>query len=320
MTASPVSADEEIAGPDAGAPVAGPVDAVAPHRSGFVAVNRTRLRVWEWGPADGFPVLCVHGAGDHGRMWDGFAPRLAEPGYRAVAVDLRGHGDSGRLAAGEAWSAIALDLCLLARWLSPEPIGLVGHSFGAGVGTYTASVWPEHFAWVVNLDGLGPPEESFAEFDDIAASARRSLANARRAMRGTPRVFATREEMVDRRAEINVRLPRPWVAHLVEHGSRPVAGGWTWKLDPRFHTGMPNDFSLGHLLAEQSLVSRPLLVLTGGEHDTWSEMTDAEVDRRMANLPTGRHRVVEDAGHYVHIEQPERVLAEVVDFVEEVGA
>jgi pimeloyl-ACP methyl ester carboxylesterase len=79
------------------------VDLRAPDRSGFVEVNRTRLRVWEWGDPDGTPVICVHGAFDHGRMFDGLGPGLAELGFRVVTIDVRGHGDSGPCCGRSAW-------------------------------------------------------------------------------------------------------------------------------------------------------------------------------------------------------------------------
>ena len=90
-----------------------------PERATFFEVNRTRLRAWCWGdPADP-PVVLAHGGFDHGRMWDDFAPRLAALGFHAVAIDTRGHGDSGRISSGLMWSAATLDLCELARVLAP---------------------------------------------------------------------------------------------------------------------------------------------------------------------------------------------------------
>jgi len=63
-----------------------------------------------------------------------------------------------------------MDLCLTARLLSDRPAGLVGHSFGGGEATFAASLCPDQFSWVVNLDGLGPPEGELA-MPDIAEAA-----------------------------------------------------------------------------------------------------------------------------------------------------
>lgn len=295
---------------------------VEPTRSGFVDVNRTRLRVWEWGDEADPPVLCAHGAYDHGRMWDGLAPRVAAMGYRVLAPDLRGHGDSGRLGSGMVWNASALDLAMLARHAGP-PVGIVGHSFGGGQALYAAGVWPELFRWVVNIDGLGPPSEVFAEVD-IAEAATRSIASAERVLGGPSRRYAALEEMVERRQGVNVRLPAAWTRHLVEHGARRAddgegdGDGWVWKADPLFGVGFPGEFTLEHLHAENEDVTVPVLLITGAEHDTWSELSPSELQERLEHLRDVRHVVVEDAGHYVHIEQPDAVIAAIASFLREV--
>jgi pimeloyl-ACP methyl ester carboxylesterase len=287
-----------------------------PDRATFVELNRTRLRVWEWGDPDAPAVICVHGAGDHGRMWDGFAPRLAALGHRVLAPDLRGHGDSGRLSSGHVWMASALDLAVLARQAGP-PVGLVGHSFGGGQAMYVAGVWPELARWLVNLDGLGPPAAAFAE-RGLVEAATAGLDGAERARRRPPRRYASVAEMVERRRRVNVRLPDEWLEHLVRHAAVETEGGYVWKTDPVFNIGLPSEFDLEHLRAEHELVRCPVLVLTGAEHDTWSEMSDEEAAERVSHFPDARHHVVAGAGHYVHIEQPEAVLGEIAAFLADV--
>jgi pimeloyl-ACP methyl ester carboxylesterase len=104
----------------------------------------------------------------------------------------------------------------------------------------------------------------------------------------------------------------------VHHGSRAVEGGWVWKLDPLFNLGLPDDFDAERLSAENALDHPPLLVLTGAEHDTWSEMTEEEVQQRLSAWKGAVHRRIPDAGHYVHIEQPDRVMAAIAEFLAEV--
>jgi pimeloyl-ACP methyl ester carboxylesterase len=298
------------------------VHVAEPDRATFVAVNRARLRVWEWGDPDAPAVICVHGAHDHGRMWDGLAPRLAaELGYRVLALDLRGHGDSARLSSGHAWMAISLDLGLLAASFD-APVPFVGHSFGAGLAMYTAGVWPEHVRWVVNLDGLGPGGGGDGEGSgprDWAADAARSFDYAERALLTPGRRYASPEEMVERRAAVNVRLPRAWVEHLVRHGAVEDEGGWRWKADPVFNVGFPGDWDEEGIVAEHELVQCPLLVVTGAEPDTWSDLSAEETARRLAHFRDVRHVAVPDAGHYVHVEQPDAVMSAIRSFVDEVG-
>lgn len=290
-------------------------DLAEPDRSSIVEVNRTELRLWEWGDPDGSPMLLLHGAFDHGRMWDGIAPALAARGSRVIAPDLRGHGDSGRLASGHAWASCATDLGFLIRDLGGE-VGLVGHSFGAGQAMFVAAAWPELVPWVVVLDGLGPPPEAFDQTFDVVELATKSFDVLDRIRRDPPRIYPTRAEMVERRAAINQRLPRPWVEHLVEHGAAPADGGFVWKSDPMFNVGFPGSFGLEHLRAEFGAVTCPILVLSGGEVDTWSELDESQVRERVGWLQAPDHRVIDGAGHYVHIEQPAATLAAIGEFLD----
>lgn len=287
-----------------------------PHRSRSVELNRTTLQLWEWGdPADP-PILCAHGAHDHGRMWDQVAPALAARGYHVVAPDLRGHGRSGPLDTGHAWEVCALDLALLARELG-TPVGLLGHSFGGGLSLYVAAVWPELVRWVVDIDGLGPPSEAFEEEEDLVVAATTAFDALERQLHRAPRTYATIDEMAERRGQVNVRLPADWLRHLARHGARPVEGGWTWATDPVFNVGFPGAFGINVLLEQYAMVDRPVLVLTGTEEDAWTGLPAAELAERIAALGA-RHQAVDGAGHYVHIEEPDVVIDAVVRFAAEV--
>jgi pimeloyl-ACP methyl ester carboxylesterase len=294
----------------------------APDRATFFEVNRTRLRAWCWGDPAAPPVVLVHGAYDHGRTWDGFAPRLVRLGFHVVAIDVRGHGDSGRLSSGMAWGACTIDLCELARALAPAPgtpIGMIGHSMGGGQVFTAAATTPECFAWLVNLDGLGPPAEGFVD-EGIVQMATRSLDEIDKIHSSAPRPWASRAQLADRRGAINIRLPRPFLEHMVEFGTREVEGGFVWKWDPLFRTGVPDGFSLELVLAQYRDVAAPTLVLVSSQEDAWTEVHDDEAARRVAMLQDGRLVSVPDAGHYVHVEQPEFVLDHITRFLDEIGA
>lgn len=281
------------------------------------SVNRGAIRVWGWGDPGDPPVWCVHGAHDHGRMWDDFAPRLAARGLHVRAIDVRGHGDSSRLASGHMWDEAVLDiLALVGR--DGDAAGVIGHSMGAGQVFTAVATAPELFRWAVSIDGLGPPTEAFDQ-GPIAELARESLERSATQLARGIRVWPTREAMVERRGAVNTRLPRPWVEHLVEHGSTPVEGGFVFKTDLRFSLGVPDGFTVEHALADFGHVTVPTLVLMGGEHDTWSDLTDAEIERRTGMLPDARLVTVPDAGHYVHLEQPDTTFAAVCTFLDEVA-
>jgi pimeloyl-ACP methyl ester carboxylesterase len=285
----------------------------APDRADLVDLGPATLRVWSWGDPSAPAVLCLHGAFDHGRMWDGVAPELAAQGFHVVAPDLRGHGDSSRVSSGHVWEASAVDIAVLARRFGT--VGLVGHSFGGGQALFVAAMWPELVRWVVNLDGLGPPASAFDADADLVQASRDAFAALDRLRRSPPRVYASLDDAAERRRRINVRLPGPWLDHLVRHGTRPVEGGVAWKADPMFNIGFPGDFDLEVLLEQYALVECPVLVLTGTEPDTWSDLTDPEIATRVSAL-RAIHHTVDGAGHYLHLEQPDSVMAHVRSFLD----
>src|SRR5262245_23685822 len=63
-------------------------------RDQFVTVNGLRLHYLEWGDAAKQPMILLHGIGRVAHTFDHLAPHFSKD-YRVIAVDMRGHGDSG---------------------------------------------------------------------------------------------------------------------------------------------------------------------------------------------------------------------------------
>ena len=99
----------------------------------------------ECGPADGTPVLLVHGFPDDARTWDRLAPALAADGYRTIAPFVRGFGPT-RFAAGAERTgevaALARDVLALADALGLERFHYIGHDWGARAGYAAAALAP----------------------------------------------------------------------------------------------------------------------------------------------------------------------------------
>lgn len=107
---------------------------------------------WHEPPARPAPaVILVHMLGRSRRDWDSVGSRLAAAGIGALAIDLRGHGESSDAAAdGEAsgYGAMVKDVAAARRYLAgradvrPSQIGIAGASIGANLAALAAAADP----------------------------------------------------------------------------------------------------------------------------------------------------------------------------------
>src|SRR5712692_2009885 len=101
-----------------------------------INANGLRFRALADGPADGVPVLLLHGFPEGAESWGLQLGALAAEGFRAVAPDLRGYGGTDAPEGQDAYRAQPLidDVVGLLDGLHWERAHLAGHDWGALVG------------------------------------------------------------------------------------------------------------------------------------------------------------------------------------------
>jgi pimeloyl-ACP methyl ester carboxylesterase len=103
--------------------------------------------VHSWGPAEGDPVLLLHGFPQNGASWAEVATRLAYRGYRVLAPDQRGYSPGARPEGRRAYALGALvadALAVMDELAGPTArVHLVGHDWGAAVAWQLAARHPE---------------------------------------------------------------------------------------------------------------------------------------------------------------------------------
>ena len=165
------------------------------------------------------PVLFFHGGGQSRSAWRGSAKRVAQAGYYGVAIDLRGHGDSGWAADGDyLLDAYARDVeALLAQF--DRPVTLVGASRG-GQAVLVGGSRHHQRVRLITLADVAPLMR-----DDGVVGIRQFFAESANG-------FATLDHAADTLAR-NLGQPRLGEpARLSRSMRQDEAGRWHWRWDP----------------------------------------------------------------------------------------
>lgn len=271
----------------------------------------------EWGDEDAPPLLLAHGGFDFAGTFDVFAPLLAAGGWRIVAWDHRGHGDSAHTEL-YAWSADLRDALAVLDSVTFEPVPFVGHSKGGGVMLSLAEACPHRLSHLVTIDGLPSPRPRpdvadhertrllDHELTDWLAHRRRAASHMRKA--------GTLDDLAQRRGRMNPRLQFDWLRYLVSVGGREDKDGWRWKLDPTLRFGGFGPHRPSWALERLPGVAAPMLGFLGMQPEPMGWGTTP--DELLPYLPAGaRLETFDDTGHFIHIEKPAAVAECILEFL-----
>ncbi len=275
------------------------------------------IAVHEWGDEAAPPILMAHGGFDFAGTFDVFAPMLAEGGFRVVSWDARGHGDSQHAALYN-WEADLRDSVAVFNSVTFAAVPVIGHSKGGSLMLQLADALPHRVSHLINLDGL-PSRRSFPDVSDhqrtkLMAKDLVSWLDHRRALVDAQRKPGTIEDLAARRGRMNPRLAEGWLRYLVTVGAREDADGWRWKIDPTMRLGGFGPWRPEWSMMRLPDIGVPVLAVLGTAPDPMGWGT-AEADVLSHLPPAGRLVVLEDVGHFLHIERPREVADLVLEHV-----
>lgn len=254
------------------------IGAAPEHRATTVGGVPVHLRCWGEGPG----LVFIHGGAAHSGWWDHVAPFFAGS-YRVVAVDLSGHGDSGRRERYllDPWADEVMAAASAGGVTGPPLV--VGHSMGGWVAASVGVRYADDVAGIAIIDSplLEPPPED---------------EQMRRRQRGT-RTYPTRSAILERFTTLPPQaVVLPYVrAHIAAQSVRAVEGGWTWKFDPRVIAERP---VLRDLLVQLRCRTAVIRSEYGLVPPAMAGTIDALLGHRVpiVELP--------DAGHHPMLDQP----------------
>lgn len=261
------------------------IDRRPEHR--HVVVHGADISYLAWGRVGAPGLVFVHGGAAHAHWWSFLVPLLADS-YRIAAIDLSGHGDSGRRSEGEyRLSTWAAEIMAVADDLGAAgPPVVVGHSMGGFVAIGTAATYGDDLAGIVVLDSpvsAPDPETDAARGGKVFGPLRvyPDLAAALARFRTVP--------------EQAHYLPYV-IEHVARHSLREVEGGWSWKYDPDIF--VPTRSESRDLLQQV----RCRVALFRAEHG----LVTPEIGAYMYDCLGRVAPVVEipEAGHHLMLDQP----------------
>jgi pimeloyl-ACP methyl ester carboxylesterase len=259
-----------------------------------------------WGDDEAWPVLLMHGGGQTRHAWGSAAGALAAGGWKAVSLDLRGHGDSEWALNGDySFTAFAADCVAVADQLGRPPV-LVGASLG-GVAAMLAEGGSDRVVStglvVVDITHRSNPE-GIQRIRDFMSSG----------LGG----FASLDDAADAIAAYTPNRPKRMnPAGLMKVLRQRRDGRWYWHWDPKFlehgRTEVPREDFQALFEAALRNIKVPTLLVRGLLSDV---VTEEGVQDFLEQIPGAKLVDVGDAAHMVAGDQNDAFSRAVIDFLE----
>lgn len=237
-----------------------------------------------WGdPSASRRALLVHGLGSSGALMWRVGDALAEAGWHATAIDLRGHGDAPR-ATDYSIAAYGADLVATRPDSGGAWDAVIGHSLGGAAGTVAAATDP---GWTQRLVLIDPA---------ILVSGR----DAGIVRRSQERAFAD-----TRLAVVQEEHPH-WHPQDQELKVDAVLRASAWAVEQTSAQNQPWD-----VRAEAKSLTVPTHVI-GADPAVYSIFTGELAEETLASNPLITMSVVAGAGHSLHRDKPEESIRQLL--------
>jgi pimeloyl-ACP methyl ester carboxylesterase len=245
-------------------------------------------------------ALLLHGALGSGNNLRSLASKLAKlrPEYRFCLVDLRHHGASQGAPPPNTLKACANDLAGLIEQLGAEPQVIAGHSFGGKTSLMFARLFPGRARQLWVLDS-NPGRQEPSDDNEV--------------MRVIGAVRATTTPAPDRNRIVAELMGQGlssgtsnWLATNLER----TAEGMVWRFDlDAIHELMLDYFRVDLWpVLESGAADTDFRVVVAERSDRWAPENRARLQALAASRPHAKLHLVPNAGHWLHVDNPEFLL------------
>ena len=293
------------------------MDAASVFRHGMAEIEPdVQLHYVETGAGSETMVL-IHGYPETWWEWRFVMPVFSSAGYRVVAVDYRGAGNSSKPAGGYDKRTMARDIHKLLRdhLHITEPVVMVGHDIGMTVAFAFAALYPKSVKKLVLVDAIVPGTPTFQRFLTTGKLRNSNLAhffwhNARNNMAeiltaGRERVYI--QDFFDRIA-FNLGAFSP---EVIDRYTAHYAGPGGMRAGFEVYRAFDQDGEENEAFLRNSGRLKMRTVFVAGEESFLGTMPEAVLHEIAEN---GSTALIARSGHYPPEENPEAFAAAVLDF------
>jgi pimeloyl-ACP methyl ester carboxylesterase len=253
-------------------------------------------------------LLFLHGSGQTRQSWGRALEEAARRGYRALSLDLRGHGDSDWAPDGNyALESFAADVRQAIEHMGTEPI-LVGASLGGIVGMLIAAA-----------PSPPPPLRALVLVDITPRVEMNGAKEVTAFMDSAPNGFASLEEAADAVAAYLPHRPRPKDTRGLQRNLRLRDGRYYWHWDPALlQMGRNANFNGPNPLEKAARALKlPTLLIRGSRSRIVSEAGAREF---LEMVPHAEFVDISDAHHMVAGDANDAFNEAVFRFVDKINA
>jgi len=281
----------------------------------FAPIRGLRYHCRCWGNARAPKLFVLHGWMDVSASFQ-FLVDALRGDWRVIAPDWRGFGLSERTKEDSYWFPDYLaDLDrLLDHFQLEAPVTLIGHSMGGNVSAMYAGIRPERVARLINLEGLGLAGPRAEKAPERYARWLAELAGEKLGFRD----YDSFEALAERLRANNSRLTGEKASFLARHWGRAKPDGRVeLASDPAHKLVNPILYRIEEVQACWRKVAAPVLWVEGAESKLpeMMKISSADLAERKACFQRLTERIIPDAGHMIHHDQPERLAAVIEEFL-----
>lgn len=243
------------------------------------------------------PVLIIPGLFGSTGNWRGFAKKLAQ--YRPViVVDQRNHGQSPH-SSDNAYADLVADIVELLDDLELPVVTLCGHSMGGKTAMVFALTQPERLEQLIVLD-IAPIAYAHSHAPILQALMSLDLS-----------LVASRSEVEQR---LTSAIPDKSTRLFIMLSLVKVDGRFQWRLNlDALYANLPFIAAFPEQNPSVGVFDRHCLFIKGADSDYIDEKGQASI-RKL--FPAATIQAVPAAGHWLHVEQQDSVVEQIVRFIE----